>query len=720
MLRIIKYCLLVLLLAGLWGLLALSWHGLPEALTRSLARRLQVPGLVLSVDKIQLGVCEGIIVSGLRCHRPGDIGAPLFEAARVVLPCDPSGWFKGQAGLNAARIEQGWLRLMLAGQDDLPPRLLPLEILQAQLVWEPAPLPRIRVLDMLARLPGCELAARGVFNLAPIVDRPPAWPAELRSWVGAELYEQLELRQAAHIDCTFQATGADLSQLGLYLKIRARDTHLAEMSAAAWRAQISLRNAQAQGCLEIKKGRWPGLELREAHGRFSADAHGLTIAELAALLGAPGLGCGPLSLQLHYAWPSTEFTGQWQAQVDPRVLTTLLQEKYPVAARDLNDFQFAESKPPRTAGQFKGRWQPAWELDLTGQAAAQEVVYRGVASSAARAAVTVSGTKNNLLVALRPLSVVRPEGSGQGSLYFDFAERQISFEGWSELDPYALAPMINPFMDRLVRQFQFAGPVQTRAWGRLGWGWSAADAMELVLVAQQLGWRMLLADSCALDMHLRGDHLEIDAIQGNIYGGSFSARASLDTSAAAASYELEAAVHGAGFDRLLQAFTGAPAGNYAGSIDAQLTLAGISGEGQGASARGSGWVKVSNGHVFQIPLLGGLSDFLTRIIPGLNLLLRQTDARAAFCIENGRIHADEILIEGDVFSLLGRGDYYLDGTLDFTVQVKLLRQHTFAADVFRVVIYPVSRMLEFHLGGTLEAPCWRPVNIPKALFFMFD
>jgi len=131
-------------------------------------------------------------------------------------------------------------------------------------------------------------------------------------------------------------------------------------------------------------------------------------------------------------------------------------------------------------------------------------------------------------------------------------------------------------------------------------------------------------------------------------------------------------------------------------------------------------MNITEGRIFQIPLFGGLSDFLTRVIPGMSVLLRQTDVQASFVIADGKIHSDEILIEGDIFSLVGQGDYYLDGTLDFTVQVKLLRKHTLAADVFRFVTHPVSKMLEFHLGGTLDSPRWRPVHIPKEVFLMFD
>ena len=89
-------------------------------------------------------------------------------------------------------------------------------------------------------------------------------------------------------------------------------------------------------------------------------------------------------------------------------------------------------------------------------------------------------------------------------------------------------------------------------------------------------------------------------------------------------------------------------------------------------------------------------------------------------IKDGKVYSDEILIKGDILSLKGKGDYSFNGELDFDVQVKLLRKHTLIGEVIQLVTLPVSKMFEFHLGGTLESPRWEPVYLPKEMFLIFD
>jgi len=43
-----------------------------------------------------------------------------------------------------------------------------------------------------------------------------------------------------------------------------------------------------------------------------------------------------------------------------------------------------------------------------------------------------------------------------------------------------------------------------------------------------------------------------------------------------------------------------------------------------------------------------------------------------------------------------------------------------AASVLRVLTFPVSKLFEFTLQGTVEDPEWRPTNLPKQLFLKFD
>ena len=70
-------------------------------------------------------------------------------------------------------------------------------------------------------------------------------------------------------------------------------------------------------------------------------------------------------------------------------------------------------------------------------------------------------------------------------------------------------------------------------------------------------------------------------------------------------------------------------------------------------------------------------------------------------------------------SIRARGSYYFDEKLDFYVRVQLLRKGVIAK-VVNLPTFLVTKLFEFHLGGHLKSPKWRPVNFPKELFLIFD
>ena len=125
---------------------------------------------------------------------------------------------------------------------------------------------------------------------------------------------------------------------------------------------------------------------------------------------------------------------------------------------------------------------------------------------------------------------------------------------------------------------------------------------------------------------------------------------------------------------------------------------------------GAGRLEIREGRVFLMPLFGGFSRFMTRIIPGLDFVLRQSDVRSDFRIVNGRIESDKIVVEGGVLSLRGNGSYVMGGNLDFNVQVKLMKENSLVAKLVRVLTYPISKLFEFRVRGSLEEPTWYPVN----------
>ena len=121
---------------------------------------------------------------------------------------------------------------------------------------------------------------------------------------------------------------------------------------------------------------------------------------------------------------------------------------------------------------------------------------------------------------------------------------------------------------------------------------------------------------------------------------------------------------------------------------------------------------MKNGRLFRIPLFGGLTQSLADTIPGVDFVLRQTDVRMPFEMRGDTLISDDVNIEGDLLSLKAAGRATLAGALDFRVQVKPLKGRTVAGAAARVLTYPVSKLFEFRLQGTVQKPQWAPASLP--------
>jgi hypothetical protein len=155
-----------------------------------------------------------------------------------------------------------------------------------------------------------------------------------------------------------------------------------------------------------------------------------------------------------------------------------------------------------------------------------------------------------------------------------------------------------------------------------------------------------------------------------------------------------------------------------GTFSGHVNLTGLIGEGQGKTAVGTGAVSIVEGELSKVRLLGGLSSLLNAVVPGLGLA-SQTAFLSNFNIEKGRAMTKDAMLMGSVISVRAEGAYYFDQRLKFIVEVKPLRKGDIAA-LLRFFMSPITKLFEFNVSGTLKDPKWRPNNLPKEMFLIFD
>jgi hypothetical protein len=398
----------------------------------------------------------------------------------------------------------------------------------------------------------------------------------------------------------------------------------------------------------------------------------------------------------------------------PHALLTMLKAlDMPFTASIVRDFEF-DAAPPHIDAEFSvltgtGR------VDVAAQVRLPRCRFRGVDLLHADGLVTVSKTADDLRLSIDPLILVRPEGVASGMLGVAYADRNLVFNLKSGLAPPALFKMAGLKPDHvLLRRCRYDGPALITASGLLGLGANERDRFNFSYDGYGFGFDPLKTEHCRVDGYVEGMYYQATNVQVRICGGTAGGELSFVLPAESAEqlrYRADVNFKQVDFPGLMAQFSVDQLRETTGVIGGRFTVSGALGEDYMRTLEGGGAVQIRKGHVFRLPLFGGLSEALSRLVPGLDFVLRQSDADADFRFENGRIISRRVSAQGDVFSLEGSGRYdIVRDDLRYDVQVKLMKEHTLLAKILRTVTYPISRLLEFRLRGTLKEPHWYPVN----------
>jgi len=150
-----------------------------------------------------------------------------------------------------------------------------------------------------------------------------------------------------------------------------------------------------------------------------------------------------------------------------------------------------------------------------------------------------------------------------------------------------------------------------------------------------------------------------------------------------------------------------------GECSGKLELAGVLGTNQMHTLNGQGSFKIINSRINQLPLFAGLTEYMSKNIPGISSLVDQSACSVDFLIKNGIVSTDNFDIEGDVFNIHGKGTYDLvKNDIKFTVHVALFKKKSMAGKLSRIVTFPFKKLLlEFRVHGSPEDPDWSYVTI---------
>ncbi|MBI2928880.1 MAG: hypothetical protein HYY24_24720 [Verrucomicrobia bacterium] len=400
-----------------------------------------------------------------------------------------------------------------------------------------------------------------------------------------------------------------------------------------------------------------------------------------------------------------------RSQIDLKALRPLLDEK---AQRGLDLLQF--TSPPRVEGQIRGRWEAPERIGFAGRVAATNFTLRGETCGVLTAAVEFT----NKFLRATDIFARRDEGEIHvPALGYDIPGNLIWItNATSTVAPMAVARAIGPQTTRTLTPYRFQQPPTARVHGRIPVrGTAGADAHFTISGGPFSYWRFNVPQ-IAGDVHWTGEQVTITNLLAAFYGGQLRGHFGVVTSAGPSDeFHFQAAVVGADLKPFMTDVV-SKTNQSQGLINCNLTITSAKTD-DWKSWQGAGDINLRDGQLWDVPMFGYFSHLLNVVYPGLGST-RASAGQGTFTIHDSIITSDDLEIREPTARLKYRGHVDFDGNVNAKVEAELLRDTWVVGRIFSLALWPVSKIFEYKVTGTLNKPKVEPLYfLPKFLLFPF-
>lgn len=311
-------------------------------------------------------------------------------------------------------------------------------------------------------------------------------------------------------------------------------------------------------------------------------------------------------------------------------------------------------------------------------------------------------------VIYRDLSLGRGEGFATGTFIYDFGRQQVVLDNiHSTLNPVDVLMWADPKIAETVKPYRFRANPDIRANGHVHLKDIHQNDLDLKVVAEggmdyDLLDRTLKFGRVVADVELAKGKVNANVKSARLMGGDIGVKSVVSIDPQDPTFGASVDIRRVNFAQLTKLYfnyddsLGVGSGHF--NFKARM--------GEEEKMVGTGGLKVEDGHVFAIPILGPLSEIINRIIPGAGFQTARL-ATADFTVADEKISTKNLQIQGTGFSLLGRGDiFFTKDRMDMSVRIN-------ARGIPGIVLFPVSKLFEYVSTGSVSNPVWRPKIIPR-------
>jgi hypothetical protein len=312
-------------------------------------------------------------------------------------------------------------------------------------------------------------------------------------------------------------------------------------------------------------------------------------------------------------------------------------------------------------------------------------------------------------ITYKDFSLGRGKAVGKGTFVYDFGGKQVILRDIeSTMPPVDVMMWIDPKIAETIKPYRFRQPPRVRAEG----------VVDLKIPPQKNDLHLAIQSESGLDYDLlertlkfgrtnanvdiTGTKVIADIKSAELMEGDVGVNAVVSFDPADPTFGAKIDIRRVNFEQLTKLYfnyddsRGVASGNF--KFTARM--------GQEQQMRGDGSIRVEEGRVFAIPILGPLSEIVNKIIPGAGFQTARL-ATADFTVGDEKITTKNLKVEGAGFSLFGSGDiYFVADKMNMSVRLN-------ARGLPGLVLFPVSKLFEYVGTGSLSKPEWRPKIIPR-------
>jgi hypothetical protein len=373
--------------------------------------------------------------------------------------------------------------------------------------------------------------------------------------------------------------------------------------------------------------------------------------------------------------------------------------------------QFASSAPAQIDADVWGRLYDYDRIGAHGRITLTNFSFRGQSAGLFQSAINYT---NRVLELFGPSLWRGPEILTADRVTVDFNSWRIYFtNGFSTADPEAVTRAIGPKIGRVLEPYHFIRPPTVHVNGYAPLRDITNVDLSFEVDGGPFEWLKLKSPRVVGEVHWFGERLVLTNVTAAFYGGEAAGFANFDFHPKEGA-DLQCAVDAANVNlHSLAADLSSPTNHLEGQLAAHAVVTGAN-TTNWRTLNGYARANLHDGLLWQVPIFGILSAPLNTVLPGLGDS-RATEASGVFAVTNGVIFSDKLEIHSTLTRLQYSGTVDLRQRVNARVNAELLRDTWGIGPLLSTVLWPVSKLFEYQITGTLSHPKSEPVYVPKFL-----